>query len=416
MKKTFEFDPTNLREIVEKTGMTNVQIATATGVPVNAMNNYLRGTATPTLDAAIRMGDYFAVPLDYLMGRCSEKCAKRISRNYGANFMELRRAPYEQYLLGPARVSGARSDKTEAPWPYNLLEDLFWEWNDPIKDWQMENLERALSKMSEREQYCVFQHYKEGVTETKLAEELGVSKHVVHNTILRGLRKLRYPHILNRIQYSDDVLELKDSLQTMKWDLEKAQKKILREKAEIKKERALLSVDPLYLDSLKRIKIDDKPIDDFGVSRNTREVLYRANCYTIGRVVALVTSGCMEAIEFFDEAAREEILACVERFTGVRYDSAGNVVLVIDKSTSKSGNSLPVWLSDMHFSAWTHNTLVKRNCKTIRDVVTLVEAGALTNEQIFDKKATREILRKVEERTGRRYDQSGAYIGGRSYR
>ena len=102
------------------------KLAEATNIKVHTIKNYLRDT-TPTLEALITLADYFAVPLDFIAGRCDEALSREVLEDYGKHFMELRRAPYEAYLLKCAtgREPMFCDDKIEAPWPYNLLDAVF---------------------------------------------------------------------------------------------------------------------------------------------------------------------------------------------------------------------------------------------------------------------------------------------------
>ena len=89
-----------LRNLIKSTGLSLYEISKATKISYANLISYNNGRICPGMESLIKLADYFAVPIDYLIGRCSLKEAKAISEDYPSFFMELRRAPYEAYLVG----------------------------------------------------------------------------------------------------------------------------------------------------------------------------------------------------------------------------------------------------------------------------------------------------------------------------
>ena len=93
--KMVDWNPDNLNALIRKAGMTKDAVAAATGLSVASINGYTRGgKSAPGLEALIKMADFFAVPLDFIVGRCTEEEYRGIVDRYDEHFMELRRAPY----------------------------------------------------------------------------------------------------------------------------------------------------------------------------------------------------------------------------------------------------------------------------------------------------------------------------------
>lgn len=61
--------PERLRELREKERKSRKVLSELCGLPSDAIRRYERGEAKPSMDALIKIADYFSVSLDYLSGR-----------------------------------------------------------------------------------------------------------------------------------------------------------------------------------------------------------------------------------------------------------------------------------------------------------------------------------------------------------
>ncbi len=59
----------NLRQLREKAGLTQRQMAAELGLAFRSYRRYESGETEPTLSSLLTMTDYFHVSLDYLAGR-----------------------------------------------------------------------------------------------------------------------------------------------------------------------------------------------------------------------------------------------------------------------------------------------------------------------------------------------------------
>ncbi len=61
--------PQRLRRLRERQGRSRRVISELCGLPLDAVRRYERREAKPSMEALIKLADYFEVSLDYLTGR-----------------------------------------------------------------------------------------------------------------------------------------------------------------------------------------------------------------------------------------------------------------------------------------------------------------------------------------------------------
>lgn len=89
-------DLTNLRKLINDSGMTSDSISDASGVNVQTIKKYYRtNDGNPQADFLMKLADFFAVPLDYLCGRCTKEECAAIEESFADNFRLLRKETYE---------------------------------------------------------------------------------------------------------------------------------------------------------------------------------------------------------------------------------------------------------------------------------------------------------------------------------
>lgn len=62
-----------LRKLREAQRKKRIVVSELCGLPSDAIRRYERGEAKPTMDALIKIADYFGVSIDYLTGRTDFK-------------------------------------------------------------------------------------------------------------------------------------------------------------------------------------------------------------------------------------------------------------------------------------------------------------------------------------------------------
>lgn len=206
--RTWTFDPAPLERLCDETGLSLDDVAAGCGISYSALMNYRKQTANPGVDVLMKIADFFAVPLDFLLGRCTLEESKAVLRSYSANFMLLRRASWEEYLRGrrpiPAHFIG---ESYEAPWPYNLLDAVgrpSWSpghrensednyWKDVVSEDQMRGLEVAMDSLAPREREALIVYFREGNNLEKAGQHFRVTRERARQIIAKGVRKLRHP-------------------------------------------------------------------------------------------------------------------------------------------------------------------------------------------------------------------------------
>lgn len=61
--------PERLRQLRERQHKSRLVVSELCGLPSDAVRRYERGEAKPSMDALIKLADYFEVSVDYLIGR-----------------------------------------------------------------------------------------------------------------------------------------------------------------------------------------------------------------------------------------------------------------------------------------------------------------------------------------------------------
>lgn len=205
-------------ELVEKSGVSRKSLATASGVSEPAINQYLRGTVAPGYANILKLADFFAVPLDLLAGRCDEETARGVLDNYGSYFMRLRRAPYEAYLRCRRPMQAILG--YEAPWPYNLLDDIFREpWDTVLTKDQTDGLEKAMEILSPREKEAVDAYYKRGLNLEQAGREFNVTRERFRQILAKAVRKLRHPARKSLILYGLETSKEMSEVEQMRVSL-----------------------------------------------------------------------------------------------------------------------------------------------------------------------------------------------------
>lgn len=194
------WDVEAFKTLVKRTGMSRTALAEATGISEPAIHSYYTRNVVPTFGNILKLADFFAVPLDLLAGRCDEETARGILDNYGAYFMRLRRAPYEAYLRCRRPTQAILG--FEAPWPYNLLDEIFQEqWSDVLTQDQLDGLNKALTMLTEREQQVIDAYYRRGLNLEEAGRKQNVTRERIRQISAKAVRKLRHPARKNLILY-----------------------------------------------------------------------------------------------------------------------------------------------------------------------------------------------------------------------
>lgn len=356
-KRTFVWDQTRIDKLIEASGMTAETVAKASGVSIASLMNYRRGNAVPSVENLIKFADYFAVPMDYLLGRCDEETAEAVLRDYSAKFMLLRRASWEDYLAGRKPIPEQYIGNTyEAPWPYNLLdaivrpswypghreesEDHFWK--DVVSMDQMYGLEEAMRSLERREKDILLSYFREGLNLEESGKRFGVTRERIRQIIAKAVRKLRHPsrsrlvtlglqgaamqneNVKRRLMLEDEAQELDTcsrALDFIRDGLCERVNALSRASVEFSefKEKILSGPAPSIASERELMHM---PIEELDLSVRSFNCCKRAGINTLGELVdraRLGEDGGLFCIRNLGRKSAEELLRKILVYTGQDY-------------------------------------------------------------------------------------------------
>lgn len=231
-KQQIHFDPTNLRKLVEaENGDIHDMIdkrsarifANETGIPFVKLRAYALGEVVPPLEDLMKIAVYFAVPLDFLTGRCSQSVAEHILKHYatfmrellGVDMSKLERRLYvinESWDCNP----------NEFPWPYNLM--LAVNDGDPIDhqvtDDVMQGIDKALQVLDDKCRKIILMHFRDGMTLREIGKAMGFTRSRAGMLVTKSLHKLRLPNAYFCLMYGCEYADRNSELRERRAELE----------------------------------------------------------------------------------------------------------------------------------------------------------------------------------------------------
>lgn len=314
-----------LLKLIEKTDVSRNDLAEAIGISRASMQLYCQGKESPSIDALLKMSDFFCVPIDVLIGRCTEEEFNDIYTNYSSCFMVLRSRAYSDYLLkrraGPNNkysFPDIKNCKMEAGWPNNLIDSV---WGETLPIYVTRDIcagvEKAIESLqNKREQECVYMYFKDGMTLKQISDKYGVTVERIRQIIAKALRKLRHPARSQFIKHGATGGTIYDEIRTLelrKSSLE-AQIRLLNNELEDLQEDATNHIlDHNTLDYKSRFGI----LPEMDLSVRTFNCLARADCTTLPEIIKLVSSGKVIKLRNFGKRSLVELLTVLKE----KYDT-----------------------------------------------------------------------------------------------
>lgn len=318
------FNPRCLKDVLDNTPLTIDALAEKSGVSRLTIAKYLKGDVEPGSESLVKIADFLALPLDILYGRCTEEEYDAIMKDYNKTFMQLRKAPYESYILSKSWKSDyliepyndSRNLKYESPWPYNLIDKI----NGKTIEYKLDpdherGLNKAISCLNEKEQKVIYLYFENGLTLKKVGEQLGVSCERIRQILARAVRRLAHPSLYQYIKYGEYGSNVAFDLKIAEANLKTLEKAIDEKQTEL---------DELT-DEVSEIKSTLSPacsnrdcewyINNLDLSVRSYNCLRRANCDTVEDIVQLFKTGKARHMRNFGIKSCEEVLKMLsERF------------------------------------------------------------------------------------------------------
>lgn len=323
----YSYNSSNLKALIRESGLTGLQIAEAAGVNPSTLQNALNPKRqTPSIATLGALADYFAVPLDFIAGRCDEETAKSILADYSRHFMELRRAPFESYLKGkkPEACATYGDGECETPWPYNLLDAVF---NKGVymeelgfhtivdQDYE-DDIMKTLKTIEPREEACILRYFRDGKSTDQIAEENNLTRSRIYQILQQGLRKLRHPSRSKVLRYGSAVAAEMSEIAAKQDELRIEAAKLATLSAKLQEEREALGVTEEEAEALDMLSLS---VHDMNLSVRPHNCLTRAGLMTLERVVEYACEGKLSKIRHLGRHSLEEILNKIFELTGEDY-------------------------------------------------------------------------------------------------
>ena len=330
-KKTEEkwWNSERLRFLIDDSGMTHEHIADAAGIPRASFNLYLKEEASPPTDRLIKLADLFGVPLDYICGRCTREECDAIEESFADNFRLLRRKDYETCIL--KRVDHwKRPNDYEAPYPYNLLDDIFGETFDHmLTEDEEKGLNVCLSMLSDREQEIIKLRYGKEMTLVEAGRKIGVTQERIRQIQAKALRKLRHPVRSNYILYGEQGNKKKMELDIRERDLNLLAERLnaMQKQIELKESvQSIENVKPYNYDEPKPCKYGRNGLTysdafmDLELSIRAFNCLARAGCLSVSDVVEKIRDGSIIKVRNLGRKTLEEVIERIKKQTGMTFE------------------------------------------------------------------------------------------------
>ena len=338
-----EYNPNNLKALMERSNLSIDRVAKATNLSVGTIRNCL-ASITPTLGTLTALADYFAVPLDFITGRCDEETSRGVLKDYSRHFMELRRAPFEAYLVGrnPEYGPTVSNTKMENPWPYNLLDAVLGQSYtlsgaprtivDRVSD---DDIMATLDTLNPREKLGILSYFRDGMTLKEIGElpEFNVRSERVRQIITRAVYLLRHPSRAKVLRYGSELAKRESEIERKKRELNEAKCRLEDRERKLEAWRIRLKRGAKELtgrcedeetakqlaDNLEDTALLRIPLDDLELDTRAYNCLSRADLKNLGDVVGLVESGKMLMVRNLGHYCARQILDKVNELTGKDY-------------------------------------------------------------------------------------------------
>ena len=322
-----QFDPTRLKEIIERSGLSRKQVGEVTDIPVSTMNFICAGRVVPNISAILTLADFFGVTVEELCG------LDPVPQSFEGDFGLCRRADYE-VAMRHGKPIRTKSKFGEAPYPYNLLDTIVggsgWDsvksdgdyWGSVITPDQEAGLEYAVSTLKQSYQDILRMYFQEDKTLAEIGEALGRSRQYIQQVIARAARLLRHPSKFNFIQYGYEgygtVVRARTNLDKELTDLEDLRREVAR--SALQMEHALQSLSGAHTIT-KDEGIYAISIEEMDLSVRAFNCLCRADIRTVGDLVRKLEGGYRDFlyIRNMGQKTASEIISKLQVISGVDY-------------------------------------------------------------------------------------------------
>ena len=316
------------------------KISKEIGIGESSCRLMLEGQTVPYMSTILKIADYFAVPVDILLGRCSKDNYDKLLNDYANSFKLLRRYDYEEKLSEEMSSKAVGfipksfpDNKIEGAWPYNLLDILILgHWPYPISEDQDQGIVYALSLLTDKECDVIIRRFVSGETLETCAQELDLSKERIRQIECKAIKKLRHPVRFNSIIYgksgNEERLGLSAEINDLIRERDLLKQKIIDLRQIVDEEADAIYKNPKSSHDSRMTALQIKystevyehyrpEIESMDLSFRSFNCLRRANCETVKEVIKLAESGTLMELRNFGRVSLIEVLTILK----TKYDT-----------------------------------------------------------------------------------------------
>ena len=323
-----------MKDLASAAGMNSERISNGIGVPMSTYSAWITGRLGMPMDGLISFADFFGVSLDYLTGRSKNPEGEREA--ILENLRKASRESYRLYLKEKSKKSYVDNGKTyEAPWPYNLLDELYRPYEKEAPDDIEDRVLKALDTLSPREKGAILSYFKDDGTLDTVSREYNVTKERVRQILAKGIRKLRHPSRLKLIEYSEEELALKKEISEERVKLENMLAE-LREKTESIQAAGADPEGKRAEQWIDEAQADGVALEELEWSIRTYTCLKRANINTVGDLEMLIRQSGTKGLIRIRNLGRKSIEEILWRLTEVTGKDWERVAESVDKEIARA--------------------------------------------------------------------------------
>ena len=311
-------------KMIETSGVSIAELSTAVGMSEKSMYLYRDTPADPSLGVALKIADFFAIPLDALCGRCEPDDIKRILDDYPHRFKELRKHDYEVLVekKNPTEIMDYLS--LAAPYPYNLMSVLLPGENIIVTADRESAIKEAIQDLPDKERFIIESYFYKDMSLKEIGDCMGLTRERIRQIRNKALRRMSAPDKLEKIRLGletskarQEVLDRKLRLEAESLALDKMEEKIKARREQLKKESDELKMpfaDYVHFKDLMQTKVED-----LSLSSRSYNALKKDGRNTVEDVIRLLDKKTLGELPNLGLRSVREIVGRIEELTGRHY-------------------------------------------------------------------------------------------------
>lgn len=314
-----EWNPAVLKWLMDASNTSTRELSDGTGIKIGSLHQYQYGKACPSLYTAVKIADYFRVPVDFLVDRCTVNECGEIFSHYADYFKVLRDAAFDAYLVNKYDKDDSMTTKNVSVYPFNLMEAIMWSDDNACFEFDEDGLEKALTHLTDREQQFVRMRFREEMTLDEISDEVQVGRERVRQVIAKACRKLRHPANMRLIQYGNLGTEKRDELIRKEAELRARESAVEEKMAKIKEKEEELGIAEEPEEETVDTGVMGLPLEELEPTMRAYNCLKRTGARTIADVAKLAEDGTLIKIRNMGRRSLIDTLNCLKKKAGLDY-------------------------------------------------------------------------------------------------